>query len=327
MNHTRILLTLGLLFAHGCSTAIEDKARRQHEAELKELSDEIQKKFDDVSQKLDEAERSHRAASATAVIQESPWGRYWQFVPSQPTNILVIVHGSMAEDESAEELAKRFIDRWVGFARRERCLVISPAFDRQNYQAAYGGYRGLFGRQIGADEFVLRIVDQCRKYVQDFDGRFLLYGHSAGGQFAARFAVKHPDRLKGVVLSAPGIYPFPTPLAAWPNGMGTLDRTLHWSESESQHVHYEPDPGSWVSAACLPLAVVVGAEDTIEQPLRAGQRGRHRVDFARNWVADMKKLAEQEGETPQIELIVVPSVGHSSSGLTGKCQEVLSRTR
>jgi pimeloyl-ACP methyl ester carboxylesterase len=80
-----------------------------------------------------------------------------------------------------------------------------------------GGYRALAGKEIGADELVDGIVGQYRAQLGG-EERFYLYGHSAGGQFAGRYAVRHPDHLKALVLSAPGRYAFPDPQAPWPYG-------------------------------------------------------------------------------------------------------------
>ena len=38
------------------------------------------------------------------------------------------------------------------------------------------------------------------------DGKFMLYGHSAGGQFVSRYVVKHPDRIIAAVISAAGSF-------------------------------------------------------------------------------------------------------------------------
>jgi len=262
----------------------------------------------------------------TVVLKSSPWGEYWQFAPRSPKYILVIAHGTIGKNETAKDSAHTFILRWTEFAQRKRILLLSPAFDRPNYQTAYGGYRGLFGRVHGADEFVNNLVDLYRNDVRDFDGTFFLYGHSAGGQFAGRYSVRHPDRLRGVILSAPGRYAFPNSDAPWPYGMGKLRRELRWDKSEPpQKVSIYPSPRDWVAAASLPMIVVVGDRDLDPQPRRPGHRGTTRVELAQNWVSDMRGFATQYGAEPSIDVLYVPGIGHSSKGLTPSCQRVLAQ--
>lgn len=80
-------------------------------------------------------------------------------------------------------------------------------------------------RRVWWLQYVNRLVDRSASpLIPGFDGRFLLHGHSAGGQFAARYLVTHPSRLRGVILSAPSTYPFPDPTVVWPNGMGATKR-------------------------------------------------------------------------------------------------------
>jgi pimeloyl-ACP methyl ester carboxylesterase len=261
--------------------------------------------------------------------QETPWGTYFHYIAAErPRDVLVVVHGQLGEKDTAQKLAERFVRRWTEFADKHELVVISPAFDRANYQRAYGGYRGLFGRRIGADEFVIRIVDRYRDMITDFDGRFLLYGHSAGGQFACRFAVRHADRVKKLVLSAPGRYAFPDAKAPWPYGMGRLRRALRWDPDEApQQVDIRPDPQWWVAAASLPIAIVIGREDTEKQPKRPGHTGVTRIQLARNWSRAMRQLARDNGRRPNIRLALVDKVGHNSTKLTPRCQRAFEELK
>jgi pimeloyl-ACP methyl ester carboxylesterase len=164
----------------------------------------------------------------TIVVKTVPHGEYMQYLPRRaPKGILVIVHGSTEEESAGEadirKLAETFLQRWVRFADDHTLIAVAPLF-AHNFGSwirepgiALGGYRGLAGKEIGADEFVDRIVERYRAGLGG-EERFYLYGHSAGGQFAGRYAVRHPDHLKALVLSAPGCYAFPDPQAPWPYG-------------------------------------------------------------------------------------------------------------
>ena len=189
------------------------------------------------------------------LLKEHQYGSYYQYVPAgldENTQILVVVHGSLERGKPATYLAEKFIRRWTDFAEEKNLIVISPAFDRKNYQA-YGGYRGLFGRDVGADEFVNDVVKIYTRAIGNRNETFYLYGHSAGGQFVIRYVVRHPDKILKAVASAPGRYAFPDPGAPWPYGMGRFKRTISFSNpSKSVKVDIQPDAKGWLEAAALP---------------------------------------------------------------------------
>jgi pimeloyl-ACP methyl ester carboxylesterase len=264
----------------------------------------------------------------TIVHRTLTHGEYMEYVPRGTTRgILVIAHGSTEGERSEQDLrklAETFLRRWVRFADDHGLIAVAPVFDH-NFGSwvsepgiILGGYRGLAGKEIGADEFVDRIVDQYRQQVDSVE-RFYLYGHSAGGQFAGRYAVRHPDRLKALILSAPGRYAFPDPQAPWPYGQKEV--TVRVSPEAAPQV-IRPDRDGWRKAAALPITVVVGTVDTEPQPPRAGHVGKTRVDYARQWVEAMTRIAP-EGKS-RIRLVTVPGIGHSSSGLTWACQKALA---
>ena len=263
------------------------------------------------------------------VLKKQPHGEYVQYLPRRPPKgILVIAHGSVEEEGAGEadirKLAQTFLQRWTRFADQHALIAVAPLFDH-NFGSwigepgiVLGGYRALAGKEIGADELVDGIVGQYRAQLGG-EERFYLYGHSAGGQFAGRYAVRHPDHLKALVLSAPGRYAFPDPQAPWPYGQKEV--TLRMGpQGPSQTIR--PDPAGWQRAAALPITVVVGSADTEPQPVRPAHVGTPRVGYARQWVDAMTPLAPP-GRS-RIRLIVVPRVGHSSAGLTPACQRALA---
>ena len=149
------------------------------------------------------------------------------FVPARARGVLVLAHGYPWPDDSRSlpelaEHARGYVERWRPFAEEHCLILLAPAFG----SGKLAGYRELFGRRIDPDELVNRLVDAFGgRFVEGFDGRFLLYGHSAGGQFASRYLVAHPRRLQAVILSAPSTYPFPESAVAWPYGMAPVERT------------------------------------------------------------------------------------------------------
>jgi pimeloyl-ACP methyl ester carboxylesterase len=249
-------------------------------------------------------------------------GRYVQYIPRtlrEPAAVLLLVHGTPGSEETALEVAEDFAAGFISIAKRKGLILLAPAFDQRNFGGRAGpggGYRGLFGREIGADEFVNEIVARSEASVPTFDGTFYLYGHSAGGQFVSRYAVLHPGRLRAAVISAAGSYAFPNPQAAWADGMLPLQRMMAWDgDVESKAVDIRPDPNGWLEAAQLPITVLVGDGDDTEMFQSPTQKGTSMKDRARCWVEQMNALAESHGKVGRVRLVIAPAAGHDSREL------------
>lgn len=257
------------------------------------------------------------------VSKSNRYGSYHQYVPysaQPPKDLVVLVHGSVGTNGSASNSSRTFIERWVGAAEDHGAIIIAPAFDQENFgghAGPGGGYRGLWGRHIGADGFVNRIVSNYMSENPQLNGRFRLYGHSAGGQFASRYVVRHPHRIRSAVICAAGTFSFPDPDVKWTNGMATLTRRMRWSNDEPwKQIRVEPDPLGWREASVLPIAVVVGARDTEPGKHIPGQPDGGHVVRARAWTRAMRTLAQENDLAPGVRIHVVPGVGHNSQALT-----------
>jgi pimeloyl-ACP methyl ester carboxylesterase len=267
------------------------------------------------------------------VTVEDVYGVFFVYAPtSMPSkpDLLVLIHGTPGENLSAEETARYYIEHWIDFAEEEGVLLIAPAFDHENFSSRKGeiedkltGYRGLFGREIGGDEWVLRIVDAYQQTLLKSQDKFWLYGHSAGGQFVGRFLMTHPERVEKAVITAAATYPQPDPDIAWPFGMGELHTEIEWDERTIRREDIIPDKQNWLEATQVPLTVLVGLNDIVEQPQRPGQRGTNRVTIARNWVQSMKSFARENGLECGYEIHYIAGKGHSMYGLVEFSQEAM----
>jgi pimeloyl-ACP methyl ester carboxylesterase len=279
-----------------------------------------------------EAERLQTFAREAGSIlsKRTQHGSYLQYIPRRPPlGIIVVVHGMLGENGQAADLAGKFIKRWVALAEQQGTVILAPAFDQENFggrEGPGGGYRGLFGREIGADDFVNEIVDQYQVLFPSSNGKFMLYGHSAGGQFVSRYLVKHPDRIIAAVISAAGTFAFPNPNWPWADGMARLTRKIRWGPTDAESpFDFQPDPRGWLKAATLPVTVVVGSQDVEASKPSPSQKGNNHVERAQRWVEDMNALARREGRMGNVQLVIVPGVGHSSSRLRPVCQTALWR--
>ncbi|MGK7654945.1 hypothetical protein ACSQ76_21910 [Roseovarius sp. B08] len=268
-----------------------------------------------------------QAVSAQVQYSEGNSGDHFVYQPGgsqEITGILVIAHGTRHSDEIARDTSKRFLLRWTGFADENGLLLIAPVFDDErfgNTGGGYGGYRGLFGRDLAADEFVIDIVRHQQSVHGLTPSQFLLYGHSAGAQFAGRFTVRHPELISFAVLSAPGRYSYPTLSAKWPYGAGVLQRVVKWPDGTIEEVRVRGDLGKFAAAAGR-MFVLVGAKDTSTQPSRPGHTGTNRVELMISWLGEMNENAARQGYQDLVRGYIVPDIGHDSEALTPYAQRV-----
>ena len=265
---------------------------------------------------------------------QDTFGPYFLYRPtklSDPPQTLVVIHGTPAVDQSAGETAYYYAENWAPFAEENGWLLLVPAFNQADFSSRKGeitdaltGYRGLFGREIGADEWVLRLLGLGRDALGWPEAPILLYGHSAGGQFVGRFLVTHPELVERAVISAAVTYPQPDPAVSWPYGMGSLSSEIVWEDGTTAQVEITPDPDKWLAATQVDLIVVVGLNDLEPQLQRPGQEGRVRLAINQNWVDAMGVFAADHGLESQITFEAIPGKGHSMLGLLPYCQAALT---
>lgn len=153
--------------------------------------------------------------------------------------------------------------------------------------------------------------------------QFYLYGHSAGGQFVARYVVTHPDRVIKAVVSAAGRYSYPDDTVPWPYGAGRLNKKINWDNGAViRHERVSPQLRNYAKAADK-VQIVIGTLDTKAQDKRPAHVGKNRIDLANSWAASMNKLAKRYSMSGNINVFQVSGVGHDSARLTAPAAAVL----
>ena len=194
---------------------------------------------------------------------------YYLYVPkgydgNTRYRLLVMIHGY---GRNAEDYTEQFTD----FADRQRYVVLAPYFPEGERFQQLG---------IGEDEETIRFDERTLGLVAEIGGRlnveterFDLFGFSAGGQFANRFLYAHPDRIRSVVVAAPGTVTVPTDRYRWPMGLRNLDTLAK--------VHVNLDRVRQVR-----VMLIVGEDDEDDENLRetdeANRFGETRLERARS---------------------------------------------
>lgn len=260
------------------------------------------------------------------------FGTYFLYVPKTvrpKNNILVLIHGTPGRDEWEVETARYYIESWVGFAEENGIILITPVFDHMNFSSRdiklevnRIGYRGLSGREIGADDWVINIVDSIRRNLAIEDNGISLYGHSAGGQFVSRFMVTHPEMINQAVITSAATYPQPDRNIPWPYGMGELHTHVEWW-NDIRKEDVIPEAWKWAISSQIPLTIIVGMNDAEIPSERTGQDGTTRYIVAKNWIREMTSFAEGYGLGCNFQLELIPGKGHSMIGLIDYSQAAL----
>lgn len=119
-----------------------------------------------------------------------------------------------------------YLDGFAELARAERAVVLTPLFPVGiNGPDDVDSYKTLESGGVRYDEILLGMVDEVGHRWNVDTSTFFLHGFSGGGQFANRFALKHPERLSAVSIGAPGRTLLPPSAPAFPVQVvvGSLD--------------------------------------------------------------------------------------------------------
>jgi pimeloyl-ACP methyl ester carboxylesterase len=233
--------------------------------------------------------------------------------PDDP--IVLVMHG-------ASRNADDYRDRWIASAERYRLLIVAPRIDKRGFsweEFRLGGIatnREAFpvpadGPEKATWTFTLmdRIFEHVRGVTRSRVQHYDFFGHSAGGQFAHRFAMFYPASLARFVIAAnSGWYTFPTADARFPFGLaGFPDK---------------PPLGPPDHAAMFAkrLVVMLGKDDTFRDSNlltipEAEAQGRHRLARGRAFIAAGRAVAAERGLPFRWQLLEVPGIGHSSREL------------
>lgn len=208
--------------------------------------------------------------------------------------VLVVVHGI---SRNAQEHIRAFGSE----AARQGIVTVAPRFSRKRFP----GYQRLGHCQDGhspAPDVALHdILDEVHEATGADTSRIYLFGFSGGAQFAHRFALCSPGRVKSLVLASAGWYTFPDTSRRFPRGIGPAPLAEHFDLAGLLRV---------------PTLVAVGDQDTRRDgAFNASRRldlqqGTHRVERGRRWVAAMQAAADRLQMGPRFSFATLPGCGH-----------------
>lgn len=215
------------------------------------------------------------------------------------TRVLVSIHGISRN-------AREHLDSFAS-AAEGRCAVVAPRFDEgrfPRYQTL-----GLGRDEPRADLALLAALDGLAERTGLGAGRIDLFGFSGGAQFAHRFAMLHPRRLRSLQVSSAGHYTFFDEATTWPRGLRRCPARAQAAVARRFFLR-------------LPIRVYVGERDLARDPgLRSGekidaQQGLTRVARAEAWTRHVAALQQAAG-FPPARLEILARCGHDYADAAG----------
>ncbi len=223
--------------------------------------------------------------------------------PDRPA--LFVLHG-------AERNARDYVEPWIEEADRVGCLVIAPEFSARNYPRVrrynLGGVLDDSDRVTDRAEWTYAVIEQLFDHIRVMTGNtrpsYVLYGHSAGAQFAHRaLLLGCLTRASRVVAANAGWYTLASFSQRFPYGLDGLDVENHLSNAFGK-----------------PLRIVLGEEDTgagkhLRQTRRANLQGQNRLERGKHAYAVAEEEARRSGSAFAWSLQTVPHAGHESAAI------------
>ncbi len=229
--------------------------------------------------------------------------------------ILFVMHGTGRN-------ADGYRDQWAEIAGRRGVFIVAPEFDKEQYPEPNSYHLGNVTSKWGIPQptpewsFVMieRLFDYVRGKTGSSTDRYLLYGHSAGGQFVHRFVLWMPKARCAMAIAAnAGWYTFPDPDIAYPQGLRFVG----------------PATDELKLALSRRLVVMAGLEDDdpnhpqLRRDPQVMFEGRTRLERARNFYARGQRTAARLGCKFGWTLVEVPQVAHSNGGMALAVEKLL----
>jgi pimeloyl-ACP methyl ester carboxylesterase len=232
----------------------------------------------------------------SASLEHASTARLYAFVPGgTPGGVpVVLVHGAASE-------ARAQFHAFLPLASRQQVLLIVPEFRRP----AFRGYQRLAGAAgpLAAAAALDAAVEEAARLTGVPIPRFDLAGYSGGAQFAHRYAMLFPGRVRRLAVGAAGWYTWLDSARAYPYGPRPSVASGHLAVNTAAFLS-------------IPIRVLVGERDLArDRSLRAepaidAEQGAHRLERALRWAQHLQETAASAGLEADVTTELLPHTGH-----------------
>lgn len=223
---------------------------------------------------------------------------YQVYLPAgepKPVHVMVVVHGISRNVNEHLSAMRAWADEY-------RIALVLPRFDALEFHDYQRLGRDGYGPR--ADHAMLIMLEQVSQQLGLDTSTVDLFGYSGGAQFAHRFAMVHPQRIRRLGLGSSGWYTWPTMEVPYPFGVaasaGLADTHLNLDEFLR-----------------IPICVFVGERDTRRDgalntsKIIDEMQGHNRRQRAINWVRALRDSAEQRDIGLSLQFTELPNTTHA----------------
>ena len=234
-------------------------------------------------------------------------------VKADAAPIVFVMHGKGKD-------AANYRDVWARYATQHGFMVIAPLFGDATWGGAYAGNQVFTpgGKAVDASWWSFNVIEHLFDAIKAATGnrssRYLLYGHSEGGQFVHRLVWFLPEaRFSRAVAANPGWYTLPDLNVAFPYGLENSPATA----------------GSLKRSLERNLIVLLGEQDTdadhaqLRKTPQALAQGRHRLARGQNFFKQAGERCAALNCQFGWQMKLVPGAGHSNAQMAAEAAAVL----
>jgi pimeloyl-ACP methyl ester carboxylesterase len=227
--------------------------------------------------------------------------------------VMVVIHGM-------ERQGSRMRDNWMPYAEKNKLIVLAPEFDDARFSSRIFNMGGI--ETPDRSKWSFQIVEHLFDFVRADENLstpdYLLFGHSAGGQFVHRFMLlTEAPRVSVAVAANAGSYTMPR----YP---GVMDDKFPYALDEGI---VSPDKLKQVFSR--KLIVLLGEADTqtdganLPKARQATAQGVNRFERGSNFFAQAQAQAQKLGTPLAWDRATVPGVGHDSRRMSQAAARLL----
>jgi pimeloyl-ACP methyl ester carboxylesterase len=221
--------------------------------------------------------------------------------------LIVVFHGMLRN-------ADVYCTNSIPLAERYKAIIAAPCFDKQHFSHDDYNLGGVIkkGVEQPRESWTYQRVPEVIDAVRQREGKpampYYLIGHSAGGQFAMRYAALMPPGAQRIVAANPGSDLFPRRDWEFGYGFGGLSTEL---SDDAALQHYLAAP----LTLCLGLADTNPQHSELDRSVAAEKEGKFRLERGRACFAFAQNLAKARGWTFNWRKVEVPGIAHKGGAM------------
>jgi poly(3-hydroxybutyrate) depolymerase len=220
----------------------------------------------------------------------------------QPCTLVFSIHG-------VSRTASNYRDYWESAADRYNLVIVAPEFSKKDWDH----YNEVdVNKETDREKWAFSVIEHLFDEVGEGRKDYVIFGHSAGGQFVHRMAYFMPDsRARLMIAANPGWYMWPE----WRKDKGA--EPFPYSLLETQY-----GEAAVRQALQRPFILALGDKDIdpnhkdLRKSAAAMKQGATRFERGENYFKAATAAASELGVKLNWQLLEVPGVAHQAGPMS-----------